>query len=67
MKGENLIMPFYDYCCSKCKNVIEREYPLGKAKTYVICPKCKKTANRKYSVNISIPNPTEARVGRGKG
>jgi len=36
----------FEYQCIKCQNVLEKDFPLGKAKKTINCPKCNSECNR---------------------
>jgi len=57
----------YSYECSACKQRVERTFGMGAAPKQVACV-CGKKADRVFTVNVNVPNPTHpARANRGKG
>ena len=57
----------YSYKCYKCKKEVEKEFPIGSAKSHVKCS-CGSKAERLYSFGVKIPEATSiAREGRGQG
>ena len=44
-------MPLYEFCCTKCKKILERELPIRSELDYIICPSCNRIAHRIISLS----------------
>jgi putative FmdB family regulatory protein len=61
-------MPLYSYLCGTCGVTTEKWCDMGKAPKQVKCEACEQKADRVYSCNAKIPEPTsDARINRGNG
>lgn len=38
----------FEYSCQKCKHIIEKQFPVGKADETVPCPTCNESCGRHY-------------------